>query len=178
VVLKKVIFLLALLGIGLGVLVLTSGNATFSREDSVEVEHSASTVWGALIDAQRWPQWWPGMERVSLDAELREGAMIDLFLAGIPDGEPARVKTVSPLRELAWERSGILGSLTRTRLRLVSAKNGNTVVSLESHILGPQAVLAKYARRDDFAHYHEVVLRSLELHLERGAVALPEGEDL
>ncbi len=164
--LKKMAVLSLIVGAAFAALMLTSRNADFAREDFLQMEHSAATVWNVLIDAQNWPLWWPGMERVILDGEMKEGARLDLYLSGIPGGEPARVTMVSPHEELIWERDGILGSLTRTRLRLTEAQD-STTVAIQSHIVGPQAVLARYARRDDFARYHEIVLRSLNLHLER-----------
>ncbi len=146
---------------------LTSRNAHFHQENSLEIPHPAAALWSVLVDAHNWPRWWPGMERVLLiEGPLEEGARIELFLTGIPDGEPARVKTFFPHEELSWERDGILGSLTRTRFRLEEV-HGGTMLSLESRIFGPQAVLARYARRDDFVRYHEVVLKSLRLYLER-----------
>ena len=163
--LKKLAVLALVLGTAFAVLLLTARESTFCAEESLAIARPSEVIWEALSAVDQWPRWWPGMEHASLAGEMEEGAVIELSLKGNPHQEPALLVTFIPQREMAWERSGILGSFSRTRLRLLPGEGG-TVVTLESRIHGPQAVFARYAGRKDFDNYHESVLTALRGHLE------------
>jgi hypothetical protein len=45
---------------------LTPQESDLYRQDAVETSASPDVVWNHLIDAVRWPVWWPGLRSVSL----------------------------------------------------------------------------------------------------------------
>lgn len=164
--LKKVAVLAVFLGIAFGAMMLSTSEKTFEVENSLTIGRPAAEIWPVLTDVERWKTWWPGMQKAQLQLGWKEGAPLELILKGTPEKKAARVETVVVGRELAWVRSGILKSVTRTSLRLEPVAGG-TRVSLKSFIQGPQAFLAGFTGKEEFAGYHEAVLAGLKAFTEQ-----------
>ena len=164
--LKKVAILAGLLTMAIGVLLMTSGDRTFAVKNDLTIDRPAVEIWQVLTDVEKWSLWWPGVKEARLAPHRREGAVLELVLKGRPEKEPATVETVVEEREMIWERPGILGSVTRTSVML-EAEPGGTRISLMSFIKGPQAFLAAFTGREEFARYHEAVLVALKVRLQQ-----------
>ena len=163
--LKKLAFLALVLGLAFGAMMLAARSATFVCSRSLVVHDSPAAVWHAATDVGQWPQWGPGVLRSKLTAGWRMGGTLELELQGRPERNPARIEAVVPERELAWVRPGVLGSVTRTTVR-VEPVAGGTKVTLESSIRGPQAFLGRFTGREVFDGCHEAVLSGLQARLE------------
>jgi len=159
--LKKATILAVVLAAAFAVMMLATGEKEFSVENSHLVGRPAADLWKVLTAVESWPRWWPGVEKSSLSPSLRQGATLELVLRGNSRTTPARIERVVPGQELVWSRGGVLGSRSRTTLRLKPAAEG-TRVSIESRIHGPQAFLAGLTGRNEFSRYHETVLAGLE----------------
>lgn len=170
--LRKVGLLTVLLAAAFAALILTARDRTFTVENSLLITAPPSTIWRELAMVHDWPQWWPGVEEAHLSPGWEEGAILDLVLTGTPEGKPARVSRMVPERRLVWQRQSILGSTVRTSLGLTPVAAG-TRASLESHIHGPQAVLAKITADEDFSMYHDLVLRQLKERVARRSEKQP-----
>lgn len=164
--LKKVAVLAGLLIMGFGIMFVMTGNKTFEVENAQVIDWPAAQIWSVLTEVEKWPGWWPGVQEARLTPDWRKGATLDLVLRGMPEKKPARVETVLAEKEMVWERPGTLGSVTRTSLLLEPAPGG-TRISLTSFIRGPQAFLAGFTGRDEFARYHEAVLAGLVIRLQQ-----------
>lgn len=164
--LKKVAILAGLLAMAIGVLIVTSGDRTFAVKNDLTIDRLAVEIWPVLTDVEKWPAWWPGVQEARLVPDWREGANLDLVLKGRPEKDPATVETVVEEKEMTWERPGILGSVTRTSVVLEAAPGG-TRISLMSFIKGPQAFLAGFTGKEEFARYHEAVLVALKARLQQ-----------
>ncbi len=162
--LKKMLILVTLLVVAFAVMMLTTRSTTFTVGNTLAIEQPAPFIWQALVAVERWPSWWPGMEASALAPGWQEGAVLNLTLKGTPETSAARVVSVLPETELAWEREGVLGSVTATTLRLEPV-SGAVLVTLESTIRGPQAFLARFTGEEQFGKYHQRVLAALSVHL-------------
>lgn len=164
--LKKVAVLAVFLGMAFGIMMLSTSEKTFEVENSLAIGRPASEIWPVLTDVERWQTWWPGMQKARLQPGWKEGAPLELILKGTPEKKAARVETVTAEKELTWVRCGVLKSVTRTSLRLEPVAGG-TRVSLKSFIQGPQAFLAGFTGKEEFARYHEAVLAGLKAFTEQ-----------
>jgi uncharacterized protein YndB with AHSA1/START domain len=164
--LKKVAIMAGLLSMAIGVLLVTFSDRTFAVKNDLTIDRPAMEIWPVLTDVEKWPAWWPGVREARLTPGWRKGATLDLVLKGRPEKDPATVETVLPAREMTWERPGILGSVTRTSVVLEAAPDG-TRISLKSFIKGPQAFLAGFTGKEEFARYHEAVLVALKARLQQ-----------
>lgn len=169
--LKKLGILLVVLGLGFGGLLLTSAQSRFVTESSLLLSYPPAAVWSRLTAVGQWPSWWPGVEAASLAPGWQPGAELLIALKGDPEQAPAVVDEVSAEAALSWQRPGVLGSRTRTRIALQPAGE-ETLVLLHSEIHGPQAVLARWTAKEDFIRYQELVLAKLSEKLQ------PESTDL
>ncbi len=158
--LKKVVVLLTLTLIAFGVMMATTSQSVFSVEDSIIIEVPLEQAWDLLAAVSAWPQWWPGVEAARVVPRLQAGARFELILRGDADTPPATIESLVKHKQLSWLRDGVLGSSTRTALRL-SAHQGGTEVTLNSVIRGPQAFLARLTGRENFETYHRQVLESM-----------------
>lgn len=164
--LKKVAVLTGLLVMAFGVMMMTAGDRTFEVQNAVTINRPAVEIWPVLTEVEKWPAWWPGVQEARLSPGWRRGASLHLALKGTPEKKPATVDMVVDEREITWERPGILGSVTRTSVFLEPAPDG-TRIKLMSFIEGPQAFLAAFTGREEFARYHEAVLGSLKARLQQ-----------
>lgn len=162
--LKKVVVLLAALGGAFAIMMLTTRGTSFAVGTSLAVDQAPAAVWTALTAVEQWPRWWPGMEEAKVSPGWQPGAALTVVLKGNAEKSPATVEVVTAGRELAWRRPGVLGSTTRTTVKLDPAADG-TLVSLESSIVGPQAFLAKFTGREEFVRYNRMVLEGLKSRL-------------
>lgn len=158
--LKKLGILLVVLGLAFGGLLLTSAQSRFVTESSLLLPYPLVAVWNRLTAVGQWPRWWPGVEAASLAPGWQAGAELRIALKGDPEQAPAVVDAVSSEAMLSWQRPGVLGSQTRTRIALQPAGE-QTLVLLHSEIQGPQAVLARWTAKEDFIRYQELVLAKL-----------------
>lgn len=164
--LKKMAVLAAILGIAFVVMMLTTRSTTFTGSHTETFEQPASRVWQVLTEVDRWSSWWPGMQEARISPALEEGAELTLILKGTPEKSPATVESLTPGRKMAWVRSGILGSTTRTTWQL-EEQEGRALVTLETFIRGPQAFLANFTGKKQFAAYHEQAVSALRQQLEK-----------
>jgi uncharacterized protein YndB with AHSA1/START domain len=164
--LKKVAVLAGILVVAFGAVMVTADDRTFEVKNALIIDRPSAELWPVLTDVEKWPEWWPGVQEARLAQGWRRGARLDLVLKGTPEKEPARIERVVPEREIVWERPGILGSLTRTSV-LLEPVPGGTRISLMSFIEGPQALLADFTGKEEFARYHEAVLASLKARLQQ-----------
>jgi hypothetical protein len=162
--LKKVAVLAAILLIAFTVMLPATRSSRFAVETAVQISQPAAAVWGVLAAVPQWPAWWPGVAAARLSPGWQEGAALELVLQGNPERSPARITAFEPLQEMAWTRGGVLGSTTRTRVRL-QPDAGGTLVRMESSIRGPQAFFARLTGRGEFEKYHQAVLAGLQRQL-------------
>ncbi|MDO3379112.1 SRPBCC family protein [Geoalkalibacter halelectricus] len=172
--LRKVLLCVVALLLAFAVMMATTGQAEFFLEDDLVLASSPAEVWEVLSAVEDWPRWWPGFESAKVTPALQMGARLDLVLKGDPSKRPATVETVVNGRKISWVRDGILGSTTHTSLCL-DEQGGETLFVIQSRIRGPQAFLARLTARNQFADYHQALLRSLQLQLaEDAASPLPQ----
>lgn len=164
--LKKLGILLVVLGLAFGGLLLTSAESRFVAESSLLLPYPPAAIWSRLTAVGQWPSWWPGVEAASLAPGWQPGAELLIALKGDPEQAPAVVEEVSAETALSWQRPGVLGSQTRTRIALQPAGE-QTLVLLHSEIQGPQAVLARWTAKEDFIRYQELVLAQLRAALQQ-----------
>ena len=157
--LKKLAVLLTLVLIAFGVMMATTGQSFFSVEDSIIIETPLEQTWDFLAAVSAWPQWWPGVEAARVVPGLRAGARFELILRGVA-APPPTIESLVRHKQLSWIRDGVLGSSTRTGLRLSAHQHG-TEVTLSSTIRGPQAFLARLTGRQNFESYHRQVLEAM-----------------
>lgn len=169
--LKKLGLLLATLGLALGALLLTSAESRFATESSLRLPCPPAAVWARLTAVGEWPRWWPGVEAASLTPGWQPGAELRIALKGDPEQAPAMVEEVEVESVLSWQRPGVLGSRTRTRIAL-QPDGEETLLQLRSQIQGPQAVLARWTAQDDFRHYQELVLARLNQALQQNSTGV------
>ena len=162
---KTTILFLALVATFGGVMFFGQGR-TFSVSHSRVVEKSPEQIWEVLTDVERWPDWWPGMEKATIDPGWQPGASLALDLRGQPKRGAGRLETADPGRAMSWTGKGVLGSQVRTTIRLQSGSAG-TQISLENKISGPQAILAKITGDKAFSDYQGLVLQRLTEYLEQ-----------
>jgi uncharacterized protein YndB with AHSA1/START domain len=158
--LKKLAVLLTLTLIAFGVMMATTGQSVFSVEDSIIIETPLEQTWDFLAAVSAWPQWWPGVEAARVVPRLQAGARFELTLQGDAEALPATIESIVRHKQLSWIRDGVLGSSTRTGLRLSAHQHG-TEVTLSSTIRGPQAFLARLTGRQNFESYHRQVLEAM-----------------
>ncbi len=163
--LKKITVLAVLLVLAFGVMMLTTRSSSFVVVNSLGIGHPSEKIWLVLTNVEDWPRWWPGVQEARLPQGWQKGALFHLILKGTPEKDQARIVAVEPNKELVWARSGVLGSSSRTSLRLVRM-SGGTEVFLESSITGPQAFLARITGKDEFGRYHDKVLEALKAYMD------------
>lgn len=173
--LKKLLVLALLLGCGLFLLVQTSRDSRFERQSSMLLAQSPEVVWQLLVDVDGWQRWWPGVEKVKLLGPLQVGTLIDLRLKGVPEEHPVTLSVFEPGRQLAWQRTGILGSVAETDL-LIQSQTTGTQLTISNRIVGPQARLAGFSSAESFAQYQELFLKSIELYLPERVAQPSAGE--
>ena len=172
--LKKLVVLAIALGVCFGVMMLTTGETTFAVENDRLIEGPPDAVWATLADVPGWPFWWPGVKESRLVPDWRQGATLELILEGTPETTPAVVEAYSQGSRIVWARPGILGSMTRTTLKVGLQPEGMLVV-LETSLVGPQAFMAGFTGKEKFAEYQALVLEALQRRLQAGPAATTDG---
>jgi len=157
---KKTAILVFIFGAAFGVLLLTTGNARFLVQDSLLIEREPRQIWQALTDVEHWPRWWPGVETARLESSWAEGKKLELTLRGNSTGGTVQIECYRPGAELMFTRRGVLGSRVGNRL-LLEPQSGAVLVTVESLVVGPQAVLARITGKEAFAAYHLRLLAGL-----------------
>nr|NIS39964.1 hypothetical protein [Desulfuromonadales bacterium] len=170
--LKKTLLLVVVIMLGFGAMIATTRDATFAVTESRSLTAGQPAIWEALTDVEAWDEWWPGIETAQLSPGWTEGATLALTLKGRPEKTPAIVDGFNRGRQVSWTRPGVLGSTTRTLLRIERSGEG-VVVSMESRLHGPQAFLARFTGEESFRNYQELVLRSLQESLVAKGTGLP-----
>ncbi len=174
--LKKLLVIAVLLGVAIGLLLLTARGQRFTCESAVLLPMSQESVWQALAVVENWPLWWPGVKQARLaPASAGAGGQLLLSLTGMPDGDPATLLIWQPSEILRFQRRGVLMSRTETEFALQPAANG-VMVRFSLEVRGPQALLARWLRQEDFSLYTEAVTLSLQRYLERPPAVVQEGE--
>lgn len=171
--LKKLAILGVLCGIALGVMLLTTRNSHYEVKTQRHLAQPPAEVWSRLAEVERWPRWWPGVERAALAERLSRGALIELRLTGRPEEDPARVIRFEPGSTLFWQRPGVFGSRAGVGFVLQSTQTG-AQIQIITFIDGPQAFLARFTGREAFASYQQKVLDALEEVSVAGRVAEQE----
>jgi len=161
---KKLILLGLLLGLGFGVMVLTTRGSHFEVHTTLDMDESPARVWQHLVQVADWPRWWPGVERVVLECPLAIGTKIGLQLRGRPEQDPAIVVRLEPGSQLVWQRNGVFGSRAGTGVLLQRAGTGSKV-QVSNTIDGPQAFLARFTGREAFVKYQRTLLAALQKDL-------------
>lgn len=64
---------------------------------------SAETVWGILVDFERWPEWNPSVPSITGDPSLGSTVALTLAMPGRPSANvKAKVTELDPGRRLCW----------------------------------------------------------------------------
>lgn len=161
---KKIVILLTILGLAFGLLLLTTGESHFEVQSHARLPVAQGTLWQRLMEVERWPSWWPGMEEVRLSGDFKTGNRFSLRLKGMPARDEVLITRVSPPREFAWEGPGVLGSRTGTRLSLEQDGAGCRL-TVVTFVHGPQAFLARMTGEAAFKEYQLALLARLERSL-------------
>jgi hypothetical protein len=67
------------------------------------VAASAATVWGILVDFERWPEWNPSVPSITGDASVGSTVALTLAMPGRPSAKvKARITDVDHERRLRW----------------------------------------------------------------------------
>ncbi|WP_305046105.1 SRPBCC family protein [Geoalkalibacter sp.] len=175
--LRKLLILSSLLLVAFALMMATTGQVEFAVDHELRLAASPAQVWEVLADVDAWPHWWPGFVAARVTPALHAGARLDLALQGDPGKKPATIETVVAERKLSWVRGGVLGSTTRTSLRL-DPVDEETLISMHSAIRGPQAFLARLTSQDKFTAYQQAVLEALRLRVSpEGRPVLPSASN-
>ncbi|MFO7982803.1 MAG: SRPBCC family protein [Desulfuromonadales bacterium] len=162
--LKKALLLAAVVLLCFGIMMAATRDASFAVEESRILEEPPRAIWSVLTDVNAWPEWWPGVRAAELDPAWSKGAMMALRLEGRPERVPAIVEIYRQGDCLSWGSAGVLGSTTRTIVRLEKKSNG-ILVSMENSLQGPQAFLARFTGKKAFSQYQKQVLQALQERL-------------
>jgi len=166
--LRKLLILGSLVLVAFALMMATTAQVEFAVEQETRLAAAPARVWTELVAVEQWPQWWPGFRAARVTPALHAGARLDLSLQGDPGKKPAIIETVVAERKLSWVRDGVLGSTTRTSLRLTPVE-GETLIVMQSSIRGPQAFLARLTSQDHFGAYQQAVLDALRQRLSADA---------
>jgi hypothetical protein len=158
--LKKTITLVLVLVVASGITLVATRSSTFSVKNSLLMAQDPAEIWRVLATVERWPQWWPGVEKARLDSTLAEGQALELAFMGNPADGPARIDRCRTGLELTFSRDGVLWSRAGTSLRLEPQRDA-VLVTVESMVRGPQAFLARFTGRETFSVYHRRLLDGL-----------------
>lgn len=170
--LKKTLLLVLPLAVLFGGMLLASRSSIFEVRDSLSIDQSPEALWAVLFAVQDWPQWWPGVESAKLAASWVEGERLDLVFKGNPTAGPARIERYRIGRELAFSREGVLGSRVGTGIQL-EPQGTAVLVSAESVVRGPQALLARVTGREAFSAYQQRLLVALKERVSQGERSAP-----
>ncbi len=126
------------------------------------IEASPEAIWRLLVDAEKWPDWYPYARDVRIigrEAELREGSLFDWVTFGV--SVRSRVTDYAPYDRIAWTASAIgteayhawrIDVIAAGRCRVVTEE---TQRGWAPHLLAP--ILRRRLRRQ-----HEVWLEHLK----------------
>ncbi len=162
--LKKITALLVFLGLAFVLLLLTTTDSHFEVRHRALLSGSQKQVWQVLAKVDEWPLWWPGIEQAKLHGPMQVGSEITLQMKGRPDRTPAQLTVVRPPQRLVWERPGVLNSRAGTRF-ILEGSQGQSYLTVENYIRGPQAFLARITGKDAFDKYQQQILQKLQLYL-------------
>lgn len=162
--LKKALILAAVILLCFGIMMAATRDASFAVEESRLLEEPRQAIWSVLTDVNAWPEWWPGVRAAEIDPAWSGGSRLALRLEGRPERVPAIVDIYRQRDCLSWGSPGVLGSTTRTIMRLEKKPSG-VLVSMENSLQGPQAFLARFTGKKTFSQYQKQVLQALQERL-------------
>lgn len=95
----------------------------------------AEKVWKVLVDAHRWPEWDPHVERV--DGEAILGGKIRMHTDLSSTTIPVEVAEFVPPRRMVWRGGLPFGLMTGTRTFSLGEADGVTTFELHEVFTGP-----------------------------------------
>ena len=107
-------------------------------EGSIEIAAAPEVVWDTLADFERWPEWSPGVESVSLEGSVSDGTTFR-WKAGTR--LVSVLRSVDRPRELGW--TGRTMGISAIHVWRFEARDGGCVASMEESFDG---LLAKLFR--------------------------------
>ena len=131
---------------------------------SAEIEATAETVWGLLVDVDRWPEWSPQLAAASLKAPLAEGARFVVRFRLLPGTLTSRLSLVEPYGQIAWT-GRIFGTRTIHVCRL-QARDERALVVSEVSWDGLLVRLLSYPLRALMRRANAALVRHLKLEAE------------
>ncbi|MGJ9402931.1 SRPBCC family protein [Arthrobacter sp. KK5.5] len=147
-----------------------------SYETRQDVDATADTVWGVLVDGARYDEWVPGV--VDVEGDVADGQTIRLLTGDDARDVTVRISAATNRRLLRWESGAPLGMYTDLHaFELAETQFGCTVV-LTRELLGPLEGLLGRATEDAQGETEELAkaLRAAAEAREGGSPApIPEG---
>lgn len=104
------------------------------------INASPEAIWSILIDAPRYPEWDPGMDRI--EGRIASGEKIKVFTKATARAFPLKVSEFEPGRGMIWSGGMPLGLFKGERtFRLTPQGEGQTEFSMEEVFSGLLAPL-------------------------------------
>lgn len=140
----------------------TPDDADLFAHNEISIGAPCFAVWQHLVEAPKWPEWYPNAQQVKilhdLNGRLRPDAMFEFYTFGIDIS--AQVSEFEVNRRLAWFGDGDHIEAYHTWL-LVPAAFGCQVVT-EAVAKGREAIALREEDPDALKRGHQLWLRSLK----------------
>jgi len=136
--------------------------STFFVHNEIEIKAPASLVWDILLQAETWPQWYEGAEKVTLkDPQANRLTATSVFTwKTMGMNFESHVKEFSPHARLAWEsRKKVIQGYHAWLF--IPARNGCRVITDES-FRGPLGILQGTFIPHKLHRLHQIFLEELK----------------